>query len=78
MSGSLNAVSFSDMIAARVAEFGLELNQIVGISCDGCSTNIKLGKELFKTYGIYQQLCLAHCIGIFKEEKLIWLVCFHS
>ena len=64
VSGSLNAVSLSDMIAARVAEFGLELNQIVGISCDGCSTNVKLGKELFKTYGIYQQLCLAHCIHL--------------
>lgn len=57
ITGKADAKKICELIAARLKDFGLDLNKhIILIVCDGASVNVRYGKDV----GIDMQLCLNH------------------
>lgn len=69
--GSLPATKLEEMLTRIIGEWGLEWSDIVGLSMDGCSVNVKLGKHS----EAIAQLCYAHGIHLamtkvyYKKKK---------
>ena len=62
------------MIVEKLDEYGVKLaKDVVGLSCDGCSLMVKLGKDLKKEAGLDQQLCLAHGVHLGTLHSAFYL-----
>ena len=58
--GSLTSSAIVTILSNKLKQFHVDLKNIVAITSDGCSTMVKVGKDLLASHGVFQQICLAH------------------
>ena len=62
--GSLTSSAIVTILSNKLKQFHVDLKNIVAITSDGCSTMVKVGKDLLASHGVFQQICLAHGIHL--------------
>lgn len=67
------ASNLVDSILEKLAEFGLSIGDFCGITTDGDTTMIKLGKLMIRRAypePFYHQQCFAHCLHLGVRDTL--------
>ena len=62
--GTLTSSAIVTILSDQLKQFHVDLKNIVANTSDGCSTMVKVGKDLLARHGVFQQIFLAHGIHL--------------
>ena len=68
--GSLTSSAIVTILSNKLKQFHVDIKNIVAITSDGCSTMVKVGKDLLASHGVFQQICLAHGIHLAATDVI--------